>query len=111
MLPMFTRSNETAIGDDKLLPDLSPLTLLQANNPRLFGALPFSESKGSAMLAPKKQTDYSKIRQYEHRMVGHAEQTVQRYLELAKLTKDSLKPVQTPCIDDHLLPPEDFITK
>ena len=44
-------------------------------------------------------------------MVGHAQQTVDRYLELTQLTVDSLKYVATPCIDDHMLPPEDFVNK
>ena len=44
-------------------------------------------------------------------MFGHVEQTVDRYLELSKKTKDSLKKVATPCIDDHLIPPEEFEVK
>ena len=39
---------------------------------------------------------------------GHAEQTVERYLELANKDVSSLRPVATPCIDDHMIPPEDF---
>ncbi len=44
-------------------------------------------------------------------MIGHAQQSVERYCELAKTTVASLKKVTTPCIDDHLIPPEDFVTK
>ena len=44
-------------------------------------------------------------------MFGHVQQTVDCYLELAKKTKDSLKKVATPCIDDHLIPPEEFEVK
>ena len=44
-------------------------------------------------------------------MSGHAEQCVERYLELADKSLESLKTVSTPCIDDHLLAPEDFTSK
>ena len=43
--------------------------------------------------------------------MGHGEQCVDKYLELSGLAKNSLRKVLTPCIDDHLLSPEDFITK
>ncbi len=43
-------------------------------------------------------------------MKGHAAQCVDRYLELAKIKVDTLKLVSTPCIDDHQLRPEDFVT-
>ena len=41
-------------------------------------------------------------------MTGHVEGCVERYLELAKKDRSSLKKVATPCIDDHQLLPEDF---
>ena len=44
-------------------------------------------------------------------MWGHAAQCVDRYLQLSGKTIDTLKPVATPCIDDHQLSPEDFETK
>jgi hypothetical protein len=44
-------------------------------------------------------------------MIGHAQQSVERYCELAKTTVASLKKVTTPCMDDHLIPPEDFVSK
>ena len=43
-------------------------------------------------------------------MVGHAEQCVERYLELAKMKKSDLKQVATPCMDDHVFQPEEFNT-
>jgi len=43
-------------------------------------------------------------------MSGHAKQCVEKYLELAKLDKKSLRNVPTPCLDDHQLCPEDFET-
>ena len=36
---------------------------------------------------------------------------VERYLELSKKPKSIIKKVATPCIDDQLIPPEDFETK
>ena len=51
-----------------------------------------------------------KIRSWEYYM-GHAQQCVDRYLELSGLTLSSLKEVSTPCIDDHLISPEDEQTK
>ena len=44
-------------------------------------------------------------------MKGHAEQCVEKYLELANKHESTLKAVETPCIDDHQIPPEDFETK
>ena len=44
-------------------------------------------------------------------MNGHVKQTVDRYLELAGKTLESLKQVSTPCMDDHQIPPEEFGVK
>jgi hypothetical protein len=44
-------------------------------------------------------------------MKGHAQQCVDKYLELAKASPSSLKKAATPCIDDHQLAPEDFDNK
>ena len=44
-------------------------------------------------------------------MKGHAQQCVERYVELSGKTEQSLKPVSTPCIDDHMLMPQEFIDK
>ncbi len=44
-------------------------------------------------------------------MFGHAEQCVDRYLELSGKKAESLKHVATPCIDDRLIAPEDFVSK
>ena len=40
-------------------------------------------------------------------MAGHAEKRVERYCEFGKQHVFSLQQVATPCIDDHLIPPED----
>jgi hypothetical protein len=44
-------------------------------------------------------------------MCGSITSAVDRYLELSNVKRDSLKKVSTPCIDDHLIPAEDFTTK
>ena len=41
-------------------------------------------------------------------MRGHQEQSVERYCELAKVDRATLRHVNTPCIDDHQLNPSDF---
>ena len=43
-------------------------------------------------------------------MEGAAHACVDRYCELATCKRSDLTKVPTPCIDDHLLPPEDFTT-
>ena len=40
-------------------------------------------------------------------MEDHAENCVERYCEIAKMV-ESLQQVVTPCIDDHLIPPEAY---
>ena len=52
-----------------------------------------------------------KVKAWEYRMCGSITAAVDRYLELSNFKKDSLKKVGTPCIDDHLIPAEDFTTK
>jgi hypothetical protein len=51
------------------------------------------------------------IRAWHYEMEGHAEQCVDRYLELTNKTKDTLTEVSTPCMDDHQFRPEEMVTK
>ncbi len=44
-------------------------------------------------------------------MDGHAQQSIDRYLELSGKTVDSLRKVATSCIDDPLFVPADFTQK
>ena len=39
---------------------------------------------------------------------GHADQCVDRYLELASKDETNLKHITTPSIDEHQIPPEEF---
>ena len=57
---------------------------------------------------PSATTRKERPRCYQYKMTGHAQQCVERYLELANKGVESLKPVATPNIDDHCLAPEDF---
>ena len=52
-----------------------------------------------------------KVSFYSYEMFGHVEQTVERYCQLAGVSKEKLKLVATPCIDDHMIPPQEFETK
>ena len=55
---------------------------------------------------PKKE-----IRGYAYDMSGHVVASVDRYLELSGKNRNSLKPVSTPCIDDHQLDPADDLVR
>jgi len=60
---------------------------------------------------PASSSTTNRIRAYEYKMIGSAKQCIVRYQQLAKVELSSLTKVATPCIDDHLLAPEDFVTK
>ena len=52
------------------------------------------------------------ISSYSYEMFGHCHQTVDKYLELSGKPRESFKTkAATPCIDDHLIPPEEFEVK
>ena len=51
------------------------------------------------------------VKAWQYSMSGHAEQCVERYLELSGKSESSLKQVATPCLDDHMFSPEEFIAK
>ena len=44
-------------------------------------------------------------------MKGHAEQCVEKYLELSNQDVTALKRVVTPCVDDNMFAPEEFQRK
>ena len=50
---------------------------------------------------------FRKVRGYAYDMSGHVHSSVERYLELSKQHVSCLKPVATPCLDDHMLDPKD----
>ena len=53
-----------------------------------------------------------KVAAWTYEMFGHCTQTVERYLELSgKDVKSLSAKAATPCIDDHLIPPEEFEVK
>ena len=53
-----------------------------------------------------------KVSAFCYEMPGHCAQTVDKYLELSGKSRESLKiKAPTPCIDDHLIPPEEFEVK
>ena len=61
--------------------------------------------------AAEAEVKQTKVKMYACEMFGHVQQTADRYLELAKKSKEYLKKVATPCIDDHQIPPEEFEVK
>ena len=66
-----------------------------------------SARDGSELSLPEfKSSD--QVNAYQYAMPGHAEQCVERYLELAKMERSNLKNVDTPCLDDHQIAPEDY---
>ena len=48
------------------------------------------------------------IAAWSHGMTGQAEKCVERNCEFAKNDVTFLQSMATPCVDDHLIPPEDF---
>ncbi len=50
------------------------------------------------------------VKAWFYEMEGAAAACVERYRELAKIKPSQLRKVGTPCLDDHLLGPEDFVT-
>ena len=66
-----------------------------------------AKAKGTAM--PVGEKPLPKAWHYD--MCGHAEQCVERYLELSGKDRSTLKATATPCIDDHQIAPEDFEKK
>ena len=70
-----------------------------------------SMSSGNCNVAksPTKVAAKHQVSSYSYEMFGHCHQTVDKYLELSGKSRDSLKTkAATPCIDDHLIPPEEF---
>ncbi len=57
------------------------------------------------------ETSRTRVKAYHYDMSGHAERCVAKYEELANVKAEDLKQVATPCIDDHIIPPEDFEAK
>ena len=44
------------------------------------------------------------IHAYYYSIVGHVDKCIDKYCELGGVNRDSLKPADTPGIDDHLIP-------
>ena len=65
----------------------------------------------SVSSVPYPPADIRKARAWNYDMIGHAEQCVQRWCELAKKEMKDLPVVGTPGIDDHNLQPEDFVSQ
>ena len=69
--------------------------------------LQLTATSSTSQAEPSKQ----RVKAYHYDMSGHAERCVAKYEELAGVKAEDLKQVATPCIDDHIIPPEDFEAK
>ena len=67
-----------------------------------------TKTKNMALLAAEISGN---VRGWQYRMEGASMACTERYLELSGKTLKQLKPAATPCIDDHMLAPEDFTSK
>ena len=72
-----------------------------------FRPIASPNTKFSLPMHGETRSPQHKTKAYQY-VMGHAEQCILKYLELAKLDRSSLKKVPTPCIDDHQIAPEDF---
>ena len=62
---------------------------------------PYSAASGRRGVTPAPNVEKPQIKAWQYEMTGHAEQCVDRYLELSGSPESSLKKVATPSIDDH----------
>ena len=95
----------SAGGDDLLDPPATPKAKAKSKAKAKPG---HSDTRGAKIGAA---ANAGSVSFYSYEMFGHVEQTVDRYCELAGKSRDSLKPVFTPCIDDHMIPAAEFDTK
>ena len=98
---MKTVLNTVTTGLEEVKPDTEGYTTARSKKKQKGKKSANTES--SAMNASE-----SRIRAWEYQMHGSAKKCVERYLELAKIKIEQLKPVTTPCIDDHMISAEDF---
>ena len=72
---------------------------------------PTKGSKDEEFLMIMNEVKKTEVRGWYYQMKGAAQACVTRYLELAQVDKSTLQKVGTPCLDDHMLAPEDFESK
>ena len=69
-----------------------------------------TQNEATAMNA-KAKSDTLPVQGWRYKMSGAARSAVDRYLELSHLERKDLKKVATPCLEDNLIAPEDFLAK
>ena len=97
-------------GQEEFTPSEAEAQKVRDHFRKLFDGTgrPVAESESCHQEAGRTQSASSsppkikKIKGYRYTMCGHAEQCVERYLELSGKDVSTLKKVPTPCIDDHL---------
>ena len=73
-------------------------------------AIPVDQGKSGQARASAIRPD-PQVKAYLCEMRDHVEQAVDKYLELSGKTRAQLAKVPTPCLDDHLIPVEEFQIK
>ncbi len=68
-------------------------------------ATPLESATGLAALT---DVDLANCRTYFHETTGHSKLCVDKYCEVAQVERSSLKPADTPCLDDHQTPMQDL---
>ena len=92
-------------GQHNIPVPLDPLQEKQNLYDRLYGDDIIIDNVNQSSKPTRNSSD---VKAYEYNMSGHAEQCVDKYLELSGVSEDSLKLAETPCMDDHQIPPKDF---
>ena len=96
---------QSAIKDVQVQPKRSAIKDMQDESPR-------SAIKDSQVATLAAHWQYTgDIKAWVYDMKEDTESCDKRYLELAKIPESKLHSRQVPCIDDHQLPSDDFVTK
>ena len=95
-------ANSDLHGDEHAERELEPKSKSKKKKTKKKGKVAISANNLS-------QTNQPDIKAWVHDMIGHSQQCVERYIELANKPIESLTNVQTPCIDDHQFGPDDLI--
>jgi len=112
-----TQPNITAAGpphttDKQSTPNQSTLHHDKHDDQPDLIQTPTEPTKPTTKTTHTKQSNKNpEVRAWTNDMIGHCEQAVERYCELANMDLTQLHFVHTPCIDDHQIPPEDFLAK
>ena len=103
-----SESNKVGVKDEAAM---KPLDLSEYSKTEKTSSGNAKKIKNPLVRKDGKTGAHSNVRGYAYDMSGHTSASVDRYLELSGKSRSSLKPVSTPCLDDHQLMPEDDINR